>query len=166
MMQYEVALVPDKEGMKELLSLIMGSYFIKHDVRPHIVIGVFETDDENRIADFFDSFAPLVTPIKLVFTGISSFGFKEIFVRVKPTEDLAKLFEKIYDTFRLHFMPADPHFVPGGWLPHTVIGRELVMDFFDGFMLVKQLFRETECSSAGLLLLRREPYEELSYYSF
>ena len=126
---YAIALNFDKFGTVSLFQYICGSYMHEHKIRPHLTLGMFESDNEEDMLVCFKAFAESIEPVRIKFNSVGSFGSSVIYIEPQINAVLRRNFEKTYAEFYPFFKIGDNgNYLPDRWIPHTAVGLKLTQE--------------------------------------
>ncbi len=170
-MDYAVALYFDKTTEQRIKTLIHdvatrtgNSYMMDVGIPPHLTIGMFRSDDEERIKAAFERCAGEITCGELFWASIGIFNPHVLFLAPILNTYLQRSCEHVNGVLSQIADIGDyGHYMPYQWVPHTALAVKLTAGQLKiGFEVVQQNFTVFGGSAERLILARCNPFHELS----
>lgn len=138
-------------------------YMVEAKVPPHITVSAFETDQENKIIELFDSKIQEIKCGKLQWVSIGVFNPHVIFLSPVLNEYLHNLSVLVNETVsRVDQVSISRFYLPLQWMPHTTIAKKLsVEELLMAFKTLQNNFRMFDGTVTKIGLAKTNPYQEI-----
>ncbi len=169
-MDYAVVFYFDNTTEQRIQTLITdvaictgNSYMTDVGIPPHLTIGMYRSDDEERIKSEFERCADEITCGEVFWASIGIFNPHVLFLAPVLNEYLQRSCELVNRAMSQIADVGDfGHYMPYQWVPHTAIAVKLTPEQLKiGFDVVQQQFTPIGSRVERLILARCNPFHQL-----
>jgi len=114
--------------VQDIAELTGDSFKIKNKIPPHLTIGAFRAskESEEKLIQMIKDFAGNQKACKVVFSELSDFKEKVLFLKPLKDEYLTELNQNLHKTMLTEFTEGENgYYLPDIWFPHTTLATRL-----------------------------------------
>jgi len=169
-MEYAVILYFDSKTetiFNELIRLVVddniSSYMCDNQVKPHITIADFKTENIEAVIQDFDENIVNFSSGEVIWASIGAFVPRVIFAAPMMNEYLLTICQESNNIISKNATPCEPrYYLPFQWVPHTTLASNLDIEKLNqAFKIITRHFNPTKGHCMRLSIIQCDQVKEI-----